>query len=313
MPETDGSAARAPGEPRGMWTGTGAKRAFVGALVGSSVGLAVGLLLGVLVGWLAFGRASPSPPPATRPQAPAERVDHREGIARLSGRVAELTRAVESLAEESRRHEAAAAARAQSRSAPPRPAAPRPRIEPGVRFHCTFETGTDGWFVARFVPAITGEVARTEKEGEAKVGRGALALSYDREPGRIPLVVRTSTSINRLSLWIRTVNLPADVVIGVGERDDSNYQTAVHIEPDEGWRRFEFDLAAFTLADDSEDENGVLDYHEIRSVAVLEVAGFMGGEGENVLLIDEVIGEYRAGGAAGPAEAGGVEEDRERF
>ncbi len=170
-----------------------------------------------------------------------------------------------------------------------------------MKFHDTFETGTDGWFVARFAPAIIGEVARTEEEGMAKEGAGALALSYTLEPGKIPLTVRMSPPINRLSLWISTLNRPADVVVGVQERDRSDYNTMLHIEPGEGWRHLDFDLAQFVLSDDSKDENDRLDFHQIRSVAVVDIAGFMGGEGENVLLIDEVKGEYRAEGPPAPA------------
>ncbi len=268
-----------------------------------------GAAAGFIVGWLVFGRGPPSRPGIDRATAfvsptepPTEPVDLRAEIGRLSDGLESLSQSVEHLAaSQSELVAAGKQAVAQRPRTPARPEPAPPRIAPGVKFHDTFETGTEGWFVARFVPAIIGEVARTEEEGMAKEGRGALALSYTLEPGKAPYTVRMSGPINRLSLWIRTLNRPADVIVGVQERDDSDYNTMLHIEPDEGWRHLDFDLAQLTLGDDSTDENGRLDFHQIRSVIVADAAGFMGGEGENVLLMDEVKGEYRAEGPPAPA------------
>lgn len=246
-----------------------------------------GVAVGLIAGWLAFGR---------KPRG--ELLGRRPETGQLSESVRALSEAVSRLA----------AAQSQGSGAgvkePPKVRPAPPRIAPGVKFRDTFETGTHGWFVARFAPEIIGELARTEEEGRAKTGRGALALRYVLEPGKVPLVARMARGINRLSLWIRTLNRPAEIIIGVQERDESDYQTMVHIEPGEGWKHLDLDLGLFVLGDDSKDENDGLDFHEIRSVSVIDAAGFMGGRGENVLLIDEVVGEYRAGEPPPPAEKG---------
>jgi hypothetical protein len=281
--------------PESIRPGRRALELGAAALVGLGVGLAAGLAAGVMIGRLMSGGepAAPAQPVAGAPDVNAE-------IAQLSKNVTELSDAVRRLAASTAQRPRAGDPGARKAERPP------PVIEPGVKFHDTFETGTDGWVVLKFAPLIIGEVARTEEEGRVREGKGALALSYDIEPGKVPLAVRMGPSargINRLSLWMRTVHRPAEVVIGVQERDDSSYDTMVHLEPADGWKKLEYDLAQLTLADDSTDENGRLDFHEIQSVAVADAAGFLGGKGENVLLVDEVVGEHRAAKPGPPAKA----------
>jgi len=171
---------------------------------------------------------------------------------------------------------------------------PRSKIEPGVKLHDTFEAGTDGWAVLRFIPIVIGDLEQTTQEGHAKEGRGALALSYELAEGKIPLIVRGANHINRLSLWIRTLQRPADIHVGVTEFDESRYGVEVHLEADEGWRHLEFDMATFVLAEDSFDENGGLDYDRMKGLSIADIGGFRGNAGANTLLVDEIIGEYRA-------------------
>jgi hypothetical protein len=262
--------------------------------IGLAAAAAAGALAGLFTGWLAFGRA-------------ASEVATRADVEGLAESVERLRTAVERLAEAKRQ---AAAREAQSRppgaTAPGRRDAkpPPPPIEPGVKFHSTFEKGTDGWFVMRFMPEIMGKVSHTNEEGHAKEGTGALALRYTTEPEKFALVMRPTTNINRLSFWVRTLERPAELVVAEGERDESNYQTMLHLEPAEGWKRFEYDLGAFGLSADSADENDRLDFGETGSVAFLEVSGFMGATGTNTLLFDEVVGEYREGGAPAEGEGG---------
>jgi hypothetical protein len=194
----------------------------------------------------------------------------REDAARLDRTVAELARAQATL---------------NARRAPP-------PIKVGVKFHDTFEEGTCGWVVFRFGPMVIGAVAQSTEEGDAKEGRGALALSYTLKANSLPIMVRSASPINRLALWARTVDRSAEVHVGVHERDNSNYGTIIHLEPAEGWRRLEIDLATMVLDDHSHDENDRLDCHQIDGVGIADVSAFMGGLGPNVLLIDEVVGEY---------------------
>jgi hypothetical protein len=266
-------------------------------------GLAAAACGGVAAGFLAaslLGGGEPDRAPAGDGDA-AGRDELVRRLDDLSRRVEELSRLL-AAAGEHRTADAGSGGPASSTASRP------PPIKPGVKFRDTFETGTDGWFVARFAPEIIGELARTDEEGRARVGRGALALSYDLRPGSVPLAVRMVPGrgdIDAFSVWIRTERRPAEVIVGVQERDDSSYQTMLHLEPADGWKHFEFDLAGFFLADDSEDENGRLDFHEIRSVSIADAAGFMGGKGENALLIDEAVGEYRRRPTEGrPAEDG---------
>jgi hypothetical protein len=265
-----------------------------GRAIAIGAAAAAGAVAGFLAGWLAFGRAAPE-------------VATRADVEGLAGSVERLGAAVERLAEAQREAAAREASRPAPSSAVPerRGAKPPPQpIEPGVKFHSTFEKGTDGWFVMRFTPEIAGKVSHTTEEGHAKEGTGALALRYTTEPGKVPLVMRPTTNVNRLSFWVRTLERPAELVVAAGEKDDSSYQTMLHLEPAEGWKRFEYDLGGFVLSADSADENDRLDFGEIGSVAFLEVSGFTGGEGTNTLLFDEVVGEYREGGAPAEGEEG---------
>ena len=172
---------------------------------------------------------------------------------------------------------------------------PRVVIRPGVKIHDKFETNTGIWQIFRITEQVVGTVSHVTDQGRAKVGRGALALKYVLAENTFPLLVRMASRINRLSLWIRTLNQPAEVYIGAHERDDSNYGTLIHIEPGEGWKHLELDLSEFVLDEDSIDENGRLDFDQIDGISIVDVGGFMGTRGENTLLVDEVIGEYRPG------------------
>ena len=209
----------------------------------------------------------------------------READARLARVHAELTALTESVDRLTQVTEKARATAAPRR----RPA----QIEPGVKFRDTFEDGTSGWFVVRFTPMIIGKVSRTTEEGKAKEGRGALSFSFDLKPNTLPLTVRNSPPVNRLSFWIRATQRQANVYVGAHERDDSDYGTIFSVEPGEGWKHVEVDMSTFVLGDDSQDENGRLDFDQITNVAIADVSAFMGGSGPNVLLIDEVVGEYR--------------------
>jgi hypothetical protein len=177
-----------------------------------------------------------------------------------------------------------------------------PEIEPGVKFHDTFEKGTDGWMVLRFLPMVIGDLTRTMDEGRAKEGQGALSLTYVLEQNKMPLIARGANNISYLSLWIRTLERPAEIYIGVTEFDESRYGTMVHLEVKDGWQRLSYPLANLQLAEDSRDENGRLDFDRLKGISITDIGGFMGNTGSNTLLVDEVVGEYRAKDAVRPDE-----------
>ncbi|MHC4251765.1 MAG: hypothetical protein ACYS9X_21810, partial [Planctomycetota bacterium] len=168
------------------------------------------------------------------------------------------------------------------------------KIAPGVKFRHGFETGTEGWSVLRFAPNVTGDVRRVTKMGMSRAGRGALALSYKLEFGKMPVAACNVKDVNHMSLWMRAMDRPAQLVFAANEKDGSSYNTMVRVEPREGWRRLDFDLDTFKLANDSTDENAVLDFDQIDVFAFVDVGAFLGGDGDNVILIDEVVGEFRA-------------------
>jgi len=219
----------------------------------------------------------------------AEKLDamassQREIDARLTRVHAKLTALAESvgrLAEAAEKTRATATRR--YRAAP---------ITPGVKFRDKFEKDTCGWYVVRFTPMIIGKVARTTEEGAAKEGLGALSFGYDLKPNTLPLTVRNSPPVNRLSFWVRATQRQANVYVGAHERDGSDYGTMLSLEPGDGWKHVAVDMSTFVLGDDSQDENGRLDFDQITNVAIADVSAFMGGSGPNVLLIDEVVGEY---------------------
>lgn len=172
---------------------------------------------------------------------------------------------------------------------------------PGVLFHDTFEESIEGWFAPRFGRMEPGEISHTTEEGAAKRGKGALAFKYELGRRNLPLLVRWGAEmrgLNRLTLWARTMSTPAELAIGVQERDESRYNTVVRLEPGEGWRRLECDVEKFEPDGYSMDENGRLDPEQIDSVYLLDTAGFRGQTGRNTLLIDEVRGEYSPQGEA---------------
>jgi len=240
---------------------------------------------------------------AVRPAATAPREGNEAGVQKLEGKLdamassqretdarlarvhAELTALAESVDRLAQAAEKTRATAARRR----RPA----QIEPGVKFRDTFEEGTSGWFVARFTPMIIGKVSRTTEEGKAREGRGALSFSFDLKPNTLPLTVRNCPPVNRLSFWIRATHSQANVYVGAHERDDSDYGTIFSVEPGEGWKHVAVDMSTFVLGDDSQDENDRLDFDQITNVAIADVSAFMGGSGPNVLLIDEVVGEFR--------------------
>ncbi|MHC4202644.1 MAG: hypothetical protein ACYSU0_21840, partial [Planctomycetota bacterium] len=177
-----------------------------------------------------------------------------------------------------------------------------PAIAPGVKFRDTFEVGTSGWFVPRFSPAIVGKVKTVRKTGDPRGGK-ALALSATFDAGKISVIMRNARDINRLTLSVRTMMQPTDLIIAVNEADGSSYNTTHHLEPVDGWKQLDVDLALFKLGDDSKDENGALDFDQIRQLAIFDPGGVLGQQGDKVILIDDVVGEYRP--SAKPAPAGG--------
>ena len=147
-------------------------------------------------------------------------------------------------------------------------------------------------FSGRFSPAIVGKVKTVRKTGDPRGGK-ALALSSTFDAGKMSVVMRNARDINRLTLSIRAMMRPADILIVVNEEDGSSYNSVHHLEPRDGWKKLDLDLALFNLGGDSWDENGTLDPHQIRNVAILDPGGVVGQRGDNVILIDDVVGEYR--------------------
>ena len=60
----------------------------------------------------------------------------------------------------------------------------------------------------------------------------------------------------------------------MNEKDESRYQSWQHLEPADGWKWLDLDLATFTLADDSKDENAFDIQH---GVPVCRMAGLPAG------------------------------------
>ena len=128
----------------------------------------------------------------------------------------------------------------------------------------------------------------------AHSGRSSLALTYSLKPAHIPVMICPARDINHLSLWVRTLKRAAEVVVAVQESgDESRYQHWVHIEPTDGWKHLDLDLATLNLADDSKDENGRLDFDQIANIAILDIGGILLQSGDNTLLIDDLVGEFR--------------------
>lgn len=161
------------------------------------------------------------------------------------------------------------------------------RPEPqAVRF--TFEEGTEGWVAIPPPMGTETTLTLTEKPAEAQAGQRALQVHYRLEAKKLAGALRSVSGLlgAGVRVWLKT-DTAAILVLGLVERDGSSYQHVVRMPPGE-WKRVEVPFPAFTLSDDSRDENGRLDPAEVGTLVIADARGFLpGAGGEGTLWVDE--------------------------
>jgi hypothetical protein len=123
-------------------------------------------------------------------------------------------------------------------------------------------------------------------------GKRSFKASYTRRAAKVNTFIRNLEKVDlkkatALELSLMTSRDGAYVVT-IQEKDDSRYQKIVELKAGDGWKKLSHAFADFTKADDSQDENGKLDADQIKEIAVADFTTLAGGgEGENILRIDE--------------------------
>lgn len=134
---------------------------------------------------------------------------------------------------------------------------------------------------------------------------GALKYAYRRQAKKAQGLLRNLERADLRRATILDLRLRSErdglFVISVQEKDGSRYQRIVPLTSAEGWSELACALAAFTLADDSSDENDTLDAAEIKEIGISDITALLpeGGKPEeaaNTLWLDDV--QFTLGGEA---------------
>jgi hypothetical protein len=81
----------------------------------------------------------------------------------------------------------------------------------------------------------------------------------------------------------------ATVIISMKERDGSEYTQFIELTAGDELQPYEFDLASFTLSDDSQDENGQLDLTQVKELSIADVSVLSGKTvPTNTLWLDDL-------------------------
>jgi hypothetical protein len=126
-------------------------------------------------------------------------------------------------------------------------------------------------------------------------GRQALKFAYPRRGAKVYGLLRDVSKVDLskalgLDLWVRTSS-DGTIIVSLEEKDGSRYQRSLELQSSDGWKQLAFSLGDFTLADDSQDENGRLDAGQIKQVSIADLTQLLGGGevDENRLWLDEVL------------------------
>jgi hypothetical protein len=126
-------------------------------------------------------------------------------------------------------------------------------------------------------------------------GRQSLKHTYPRGSTRIYGLMRNLEKVDLaratgLDLSLKT-SLDGTYIVNLEEKDGSRYNQMVTLNSGDGWKALSFGFGSFTLADDSQDENGKLDASQIKQILVADASALAGGsQADRVTLwIDEVF------------------------
>ncbi|HID07055.1 MAG TPA: hypothetical protein EYP10_07890, partial [Armatimonadetes bacterium] len=119
----------------------------------------------------------------------------------------------------------------------------------------------------------TAELAIERDAQHIPYGTGALRYKYairtDVAPALTTFLFKPIQGAVSLRLSVKAEQ-PTALLIGVSERDDSQYQTFVYVAPNK-WHDVRVSLDELMLAEDSSDENGKLDLDQVQSVYIADM------------------------------------------
>jgi hypothetical protein len=153
--------------------------------------------------------------------------------------------------------------------------APAQAPAPGALVSWSFDDGTAPWQSADPEGSLTTTEDANVTRGQ---GHGAmLEYSYTATPGKLGGVFGATEAAldgaKSLRFWLRSSE-PTIVLAAVTEADGSAYHSVLMSLPDR-WQEVALDFGEFRLGDDSTDENGRLDPGQIRSLGIVDAAGFL--------------------------------------
>lgn len=179
-------------------------------------------------------------------------------------------------------------------SQPGRGPTPPARPRDGPLLVHGFERGLDGWYAPRVRLGeieIDGQAARTDREDDVKVGKGSLEWRYEYAPARLSAIlrpVRLDMAVKEFRVWLKTERAPVTLLVGLKERDGSEYQAVLQLDTQDRWDLHRLSPTDFALDEDSEDENHTLDSDQVREISFADVTGiFQQIAGENTIWLDD--------------------------
>ncbi|MBI3855509.1 MAG: CIA30 family protein [Planctomycetes bacterium] len=126
-------------------------------------------------------------------------------------------------------------------------------------------------------------------------GTQSLKFSYPRKGKRFHGIMRTLDKVDlkkatTLDLAIKCSH-DGTFIVTIEEKDGSRYNKKIDLLLGD-WKSFSWPLTEFTLAEDSQDENGKLDADQIKQISIGDVTTLLGngGEADPVnLWLDQVL------------------------
>lgn len=125
-------------------------------------------------------------------------------------------------------------------------------------------------------------------------GKQSLKFSYPRKGKKVHGVMRNLEKVNlgkpaTLDLAVKCSH-DGTFFVSLEEKDGSRYNKKVDLLLGD-WKSFSWPLSEFTLADDSQDENGKLDPDQIKQISIADATQLLGSnEADQVhLWIDQVL------------------------
>lgn len=171
---------------------------------------------------------------------------------------------------------------------PPRWTATQVDGRRAVRFD-SFESSPLQWV------ALAGQGVTVDYDRDfAAEGEFSLRLQYDLPPGKLVGLMTSPTGVDlsgmkRLRLWLMS-EVATTIVLSLKERDESDYNHMLELQPSDQLQLVDIDLSKMTLGDDSADENGKLDLDQVKELTLADVSLIVGKPvSVNTLWIDDVV------------------------